>query len=134
MVVTSPTTLKEVMMETAVTKRTILVVEDDEMQRRQVSRLLTAAGYEVFQAPSGDEAVRIVGEKKVDLVLTDRKMPGMDGVALLRYMRENHPDVPVVIITAYPEGIEDLDTDALLVKPFGGDQIREVVMRLLDAE
>lgn len=112
-------------------KRTILlIVEDDDVQRRQMSRLLKAEGYEVSQASTGDEAIQKLGEKKFDLVLTDRRMPGVDGVSLLNHIRTNHPRIPVAIVTAYPEDLEELKPDALLVKPFGSEQLTELVRHL----
>jgi len=113
-------------------EHTILVVEDDEFQRRQIVRLLTADGYTVLQASAGDEAIRIIGEQSLNLVLTDRKMPGMDGDSVFRYVRTHHSHIPVVIVTAYPDGIESLEPDGLLVKPFMLDQLREQVRRLTE--
>ena len=110
---------------------TILVVEDDTVQMRQVVRLLKAEGYSLSQASSGEEAVRILDEMTVNLVLTDRKMPAMDGDSLLDYVRTNHPGTPVAIITAYPEGVEGLKPDGLLEKPFRWHQLKELVERLI---
>ena len=110
---------------------TILVVEDDTVQRRQVVRLLKAEGYGLSQASSGEEAVRRLDEVTVNLVLTDRKMPAMDGDSLLNYVRINHPGIPVAIITAYPEGVEDLEPDGLLEKPFRWHQLKKLVERLI---
>ena len=110
----------------------ILIVEDDEFQRRQMVRLLTADGYRVLQASDGHEAIRILDKQKLDLVLTDRKMPGLNGDSLFEYIRTNHSQVPVVVVTAYPEGMNDLRPDAILVKPFNLDQLREQVRNLIE--
>ena len=115
-------------------EHTILVVEDDDFQRRQMVRSLRTAGYDVLQASAGDEAIRILDEQELTLVLTDRRMPGIDGDSLLKYIRAKHAQVPVVIVTAYPEGMESLRPDALLVKPFSLDQLREQVRHLTDRE
>ncbi len=110
----------------------LLVVEDDDVQRRQMSRLLSAEGYEVLQAPSGDEAIQMLGEREFDLVLTDRRMPGVDGVSLLNHIRAIYPSLPVAIVTAYPEGMENLKPNAVLVKPFGSEQLVQLVRRLTE--
>jgi len=109
---------------------TILIVEDDNFQRRQMVRLLKAEGYNVLQASDGDEAVRMLEQEGLSLVLTDRKMPGIDGDTLLEYMKTNHAEIPVIVVTAYPEGMENLTADALLVKPFTLNQLKEQVKRL----
>lgn len=112
-------------------KRTVLlIVEDDDVQRRQMSRLLKAEGYEVSQASAGDEAIRMLSEQKIDLVLTDRRMPGVGGVELLNHIRANYPRIPVAIVTAYPEDLENLKPNAILVKPFGSEQLTELVRHL----
>jgi CheY-like chemotaxis protein len=95
-------------------------------------RLLSGEGYEVSQASTGDEAIQMLGEQKFDLVLSDRRMPGADGVSLLNHIRTNYPNIPVAIVTAYPEGMEDLKPDALLVKPFGSQELTELVRRLTE--
>ena len=110
----------------------ILVVEDDDVQRRQVVRALQAEGYVVYDASTGDEAVRLLKDTKVNLVLTDRKMPGMNGETLLQYVRATYSDLPVAIITAYPEGIAEFKPDALLVKPYKSDELRELVKHLIE--
>jgi two-component system response regulator FlrC len=110
----------------------ILVVEDDDIQRRQIVRMLQAEGYKVCQASTGDEAVCLLKECRYHLVLTDRKMPGMNGETLLQHIRDNYPGLPVAIITAYPEGIEEFDPDALLVKPYRSDELRELVHHLTE--
>jgi two-component system response regulator FlrC len=113
-------------------ERAILVVEDDPVQMRQVARLLRSEGYRISQASSGSQAIRKLEERGVDLVLTDRKMPAVDGDSLLGYIRLNFPGMPVAIITAYPEGVESLEPDGLLEKPFRGEQLLRLVTRLLD--
>lgn len=112
-------------------ERAILVVEDDPVQLRQMARLLRSEGYRISQAPSGTEAIRKLEEHGADLVLTDRRMPSVDGDSLLGYIRLNFPGTPVAIITAYPEGVESLEPDGLLEKPFKGDQLIRLVKSLL---
>lgn len=112
---------------------TILVVEDDDVQRRQMARALIANDYNVIQAAEGHEAVRFLAEQKVYLVLTDRKMPGMDGLSLLEHIRTHHSQIPVAVVTAYPEGMDDFKPDALLEKPFRMDALIAMVRTLLNS-
>jgi CheY-like chemotaxis protein len=108
----------------------ILIVEDDEIVRRQMVRVLRNDGYSVLQAARGEEAIALLNTEDVDQVLTDWKMPGMDGVGVLNYVRTHHPDVPVAIVTAYPEGLEQFGPDAILVKPFNAEELRQLVHQL----
>jgi two-component system response regulator FlrC len=107
------------------------VVEDDSMQRRQVARVLEDEGHTVIQASTGHETIRILESKEISLILTDRRMPWMDGDWLLAYVHTNYPAIPIAVATAYPEGIEDLKPDALLVKPFNSEDLKELVRNLI---
>ncbi|UCD59090.1 MAG: response regulator [Candidatus Hydrogenedentota bacterium] len=112
-------------------KSTILIVEDDPIQRRQMTRLLTELGHMILQASTGREAVKIVEEEHVDLVLTDLKMPNMDGIALIKHLKERHAQIPIGVLTSYPEELSNLQVEAILYKPFRGDQLKELVQRLI---
>ena len=79
----------------------ILVVDDDESNRVTLERILRREGLDVVHAASGRDALVILREQPVDLVLTDLKMPGMTGIDLLKATRMVEPDVEVVVMTAY---------------------------------
>ena len=79
----------------------ILLVEDDASLLEVLAFHLEEAGHEVAQAECGQRAVEVLRKKSVDLVLTDVRMPGMDGKDLLRIVREKDPDLPVVVMTAF---------------------------------
>ena len=79
----------------------ILVVDDDEANRVTLERILQREGYRVVHAASGRDAMERLREHRVDLVLTDLKMPGMSGIDLLRAARKVDPDVEVVVMTAF---------------------------------
>jgi DNA-binding NtrC family response regulator len=80
----------------------ILVVEDEEDQRKRLQFVLESEKYQVDTAENGDEAVQKIGLKRYDLVITDLKMPGKsDGIDVLRAAREAHEDTEVFIVTAY---------------------------------
>jgi CheY-like chemotaxis protein len=113
-----------------VSDQTILVVEDDPIQRRQIARALVSSGYPVAMAATGEEAMGILAEDDIDIVLTDRRMPGMDGVELLERIRQKYPGVLVALITAYPGENDSLIPDALLSKPFGHQELIDLVQKL----
>jgi two-component system cell cycle response regulator DivK len=81
----------------------ILVVEDNPKNLKLMRDVLTYAGYEVIEATSGEDGVRMAGETSPDLVLMDLQLPGIDGAEALRRIRasEVNPDVPVVAVTAF---------------------------------
>jgi two-component system, cell cycle response regulator DivK len=82
--------------------RRILVVEDNPLNLKLVRDVLQVAGYDVVEAKSGEEGLRIAQEDPPDLVLMDLQLPGIDGTETLRRLREGTlaPDVPVVAVTA----------------------------------
>ena len=80
---------------------TILVVDDDAANRVTLERILTREKYRVIHAESGREAMQLMRSDRVDVVLTDLKMPGMSGIDLLKAARKVDPDVEVVVMTAY---------------------------------
>jgi two-component system cell cycle response regulator DivK len=81
----------------------ILVVEDNPKNLKLMRDVLTYAGYEVIEATSGEDGVRMAGEASPDLVLMDLQLPGIDGTEALRRIRSSqvNPDVPVVAVTAF---------------------------------
>lgn len=91
----------------------ILLVDDDRRMTRTLADILTLTGYEVVEAESGAEALQKVADTRFDCVLSDIKMPEMDGVELHRRMREMQPGLPVILMTAYAanelisRGLED---------------------------
>jgi CheY-like chemotaxis protein len=81
----------------------ILVAEDDLLVGDTVQTMLRSGGYEVVLARNGDEAIRIFGEQKFDLVLCDVHMPGKDGLEVTEEIRRLSPDIPIVSMTgSYP--------------------------------
>lgn len=121
------------------TRPVLLVVDDEESMRYFLEKTLRREGYEVLCAKDGPDAIQAAERRVVDLVLADVRMPGMDGVALLRALHAIHPRVPVVLMTAYGTVEDALSamkqgaTDYVL-KPFRVDQVRDVVRRALGGE
>ena len=81
--------------------KTILIVEDEKVLRESMAELLTDEGYIVVQAGDGKEAYDIVLKQSVDLVLSDIRMPEMDGMTLLGLLTKTIPDTPIIMVTAY---------------------------------
>lgn len=83
-------------------KAKILVVDDDETVRRSYSRSLSGAFCSVEAAWNGDEALRAMEKQRFDVVLLDLRMPGTDGISVLRTIKQRWPESEVVVITGYP--------------------------------
>jgi len=118
-------------------KRRVMIVEDDEIFLRPLQRTLEVADYEVLVATSGEEAIDLLKGEDVDLMLTDRRLPGIDGVELVRKVKTEHPDVAVVVMTAYGtigsavEAVR-LGAEDYLVKPFEVAEVMMVVRRAIE--
>jgi len=84
-------------------KGRVLVVDDEPSARSGLERLLTGEGYTASSAPDGATALDLSLEVPPDVVITDLRMPGMDGLALLGHLRERDPHLPVIVVTAYGE-------------------------------
>jgi len=80
---------------------TVLVIDDDRSLRIAITKILRKADYRVLAAASGDEGIAHLANEPIDVVLTDLKMEGMDGLAVLRAVREAAPLAQVVLITAH---------------------------------
>ncbi len=118
-------------------KQRLLLVDDDEVFLRPLHRTLELAGYEVLPVQSGEEALDTLKLEDVDLVLTDRRLPGMDGVALVRQVKTDHPDLAVVVMTAYgtiESAVEAmrLGAEDYLVKPFETAEMLLVIRRAIE--
>jgi DNA-binding NtrC family response regulator len=108
----------------------ILVADDEQNLRRVLAAMLRRDGHEVVLAASGLEAIDHLAE--VDIVITDLRMPGADGMEVLRTATRNHPHVPVIMITAYGsvgQAVEAIKAGAFdyIEKPFEQDSIRVIV-------
>lgn len=117
-------------------KTKILVIDDDTSLRRVLEYNLQEVGYAVTTAASGEEGVRLFGEESPALVITDMKMPGMDGMQVLKAIKELSPGALVIIITAF--GTVDVAVEAMkggaydyITKPFNRDELRLIVAKAL---
>jgi two-component system response regulator HydG len=115
----------------------ILIVDDSESTLEVLKRNLTTAGYQVFTASGVSGAIEILEQTRLDLVITDLKMPNVSGMDLVRHISENFRDTEVMMITGYPsiEGaVEAVKTGAeeFLAKPFTDTELLSAVKRVLD--
>jgi DNA-binding NtrC family response regulator len=79
----------------------VLIVDDEPNAIKVLSAILSDAGYNVIESQNGEKAIKIISKKDIDVVVTDLKMPGKDGVQLFEYIIQNYPDLPVIFLTAY---------------------------------
>src|SRR6188472_2624508 len=112
----------------------ILVADDEQNLRRVLTALLRREGHDVLQAANGVEAIEHIGQ--VDVVITDLRMPGADGMEVLRTASKLHPHVPVIMITAYGsvgQAVEAIKAGAFdyIEKPFEQDSIRAIVEKAI---
>ncbi|MEM6528548.1 MAG: response regulator transcription factor, partial [Chloroflexota bacterium] len=110
----------------------VLVVDDEGAIRYSVSKTLQRVGYRVSEAASGEEALEQIAEQEFDVILTDIRMPGIDGVELLRRIKDLVPDASVILMTGYASlgtAIEALRLGAhdYLIKPSSSQDIKHSV-------
>ncbi len=115
----------------------VLVADDELNMRRVLEAMLRREGYDVITAANGVEALAGMERGDVHTVITDLKMPGLDGMGLLKRLSADYPDVPVVMITAHgsvENAVEAVKLGAFdyLEKPFEQEQIRQVVAKALN--
>src|SRR5438045_5325375 len=113
-------------------RKSILVVDDDKPQRDILQEILGSAGYNVTSAASGEAALKFAKERSFDLALTDLKMTGMDGIELLQHLLELDSSIIVILLTAH--GSIDSAKEALrrgafdyLLKPFDQEALLETI-------
>ncbi|HIF91952.1 MAG TPA: sigma-54-dependent Fis family transcriptional regulator [Myxococcales bacterium] len=116
-------------------KSYVLVVDDEELYRRAIGRILHRVGREVLMARDGADALQQIAEHSIDLVLCDIQMPGINGLELVRQIHDVEPDLPCIVMTGYntPENsVEALQAGAFwyLEKPFEQDRL-DVVRQLV---
>ncbi|MEK3888528.1 response regulator [Bacillus sp. FSL K6-3431] len=114
----------------------ILIVDDQLGIRILLNEILLKEGYQVFQAANGFQALDITEKNAPDLVLLDMKIPGMDGLEILKRLKQKDPDIRVIIMTAYGEleminASNELGALAHFPKPFDIVEIREAVRKYL---
>ncbi len=112
----------------------ILVVDDEDSIQLLYREELEDEGYQVISAMNGEEALKKFEEIPPDLVVLDINMPGIDGIEVLRQMKQAKPDVPVILSSAYPEYKQDLASwasDDYIVKSFDMSELKNSIKQHL---
>ncbi len=113
----------------------ILVVDDEKILRNLLVRILNGGGHKTIEAESGEQAVEIMTQHNVSMVVTDTKMPGMSGLDLLKTIKADKPNLPVVIVVDNAMGSSKSQAlssgaDGFIVKPFQNTEILSEIKRI----
>ena len=114
----------------------ILVVDDDEGVRENLAELFELVGYSTLMAASASEALKTLSENDVDLLLTDYRMPGPNGVELIESARRMKPGLRAILMTAFGDSFTEIESvrrgaTGYVNKPFEADEITGLVSRIL---
>ncbi len=125
-------------MESLVQTASILVVDDEENAREGLSKILSKEGYRVETASNGKEAIDNLKRQRYDLVITDMRMPLMDGFEVLREIKKMDENIGVIMITAYGEVesyLEAMNMGAFeyINKPVRVNELKRVITKVLEA-
>jgi DNA-binding NtrC family response regulator len=115
----------------------ILIVEDEDLMRELLTKILAGENYRLYQACNGEEALKLLQDQPIDLVLTDLRMKGMNGLQLLSEVRALDPEIVVIVMTAYASvetAVEAMRKGAYdyITKPFINEEIRVMLRRALN--
>lgn len=114
----------------------VLIIDDEKNIRLTLSQAISSLPVEVDTAEDGEQALQMVKEGEFGVILLDLRLPGIDGMEVLRRLRDSRPEVPIVIITAHgnvESAVEAMKLGAIdfLQKPFVPDEVRALVRRVL---
>ncbi|RZJ34818.1 MAG: sigma-54-dependent Fis family transcriptional regulator [Flavobacterium sp.] len=117
-------------------KENVLIVDDDYDMLELLHRNLKSLNFHAYKASSVNEAIEILKDSTIDLLITDLQMPGINGIELIKYAKDHYPAVPKLVITGYPSVdsvLNSLKSGAAdyLVKPFTNDEFRSAVQKSL---
>ncbi len=117
----------------------VLIVDDESSMREMLSIALGDEGWQVHSAPDGEAALALLGKKPVDVVVSDIRMPGMNGMELLRYVREQSPVTEVILITAHASTDSAIEAVRLgaydyVTKPFDVEELKVTVRHALEQQ
>jgi YesN/AraC family two-component response regulator len=114
---------------------TVLVVDDERGLRRSLDYFLMDEGFRVLTAVNGREAIKLLSQQTVDLMLTDILMPETDGIELISYVKNHFPQLKTIVYSGgdlvYLTVSKDLGADSILEKPFDNQILKSTIYRLL---
>jgi DNA-binding NtrC family response regulator len=118
-------------------KGRVLIVDDEQIMRDSLSEWLEMDEFQVDTADNGMSALKVISERVPDVIVADIKMPGMDGVTLLKKVKETHPELPVIMITAFAtveNAVRSMKDGAydFLVKPFPPEKLSNLLRHILE--
>lgn len=113
---------------------TILIVDDEDMMRCLLEKILSRESYNIIKAENGKKALEKLKNEKVDIIVSDIKMPEMNGFELLKHVKDEYPNIGVIIMTAYGDTytLKDallLGADEYITKPFKSYEVSLVIER-----
>ena len=121
----------------AILKGKILVVDDEKTMLETLSSFFTNRGYQMMTATSAEAALKLITEEEPALALIDIKLPGMNGIELLKRIKQDYPLMKTFVITAYDEenkkAVDAIGADAFFAKPIGLDELKKKVIEVLAA-
>jgi two-component system response regulator HydG len=120
-------------------KENILIVDDNYDMLELLHRNLKAQNFHTYKASSVIEAIEILKFSKIDLLITDLQMPGINGIELIKYVQEHFPIIPKLVITGFPSvdsAVNAVKSGALdyLAKPFTNEELKKAVQNLIDSK
>lgn len=111
----------------------ILVIDDDPMCLEPLQQLLMRQGFKVETAPNGQEGLRLLQQNQPDLVITDLSMPELEGRSVIQALRNETPEVKIIVMTGdYDRAEADTDAQELLKKPLVFSELLDSIQQLLD--
>jgi len=112
----------------------VLIADDDPLSRKHLGAWLAEIGYDVKLASDGAEALEMLDSSSFDLVVSDIRMPRLDGISVISHLRELSPSTPFIILSAYPEdaiGVSSIPNGKLMSKPFMLEDLESVIRQFL---
>ncbi len=119
--------------------KNVMVVEDNEKNRKLMRVVLKAKGYNIIEATTGEEALNLLKNQKPDIILMDIQLPGIDGLTLIRQIKASviTKDIPIIAVTAYAmkgdeQKILDTGCDAYVSKPINTQELPLIVEKYIN--
>lgn len=118
--------------------RQILFVDDDEKMLNAYGRMLRKSPWKIFKSTSGEKALEVIENNRIDLIVTDIKMPEMHGMELISKIRSKNKNIPIVVSSGYPGMKEDVDLkyhgiEAFISKPIDDSKLYSELARILES-